>query len=63
LKSQGINPKLVRKKSASLFGDKKIKPMDIAVITRQIATMLAAGVPLVTSIELIARGHEKNKVR
>ncbi|WP_345854817.1 type II secretion system F family protein [Shewanella algae] len=64
LKSQGINPKLVRKKSASLFGgDKKIKPMDIAVITRQVATMLAAGVPLVTSIELIARGHEKNKVR
>ncbi|MEL4880970.1 type II secretion system F family protein [Shewanella algae] len=63
LKSQGINPKTVRKKSASMFGDKKIKPMDIAVITRQIATMLAAGVPLVTSIELIARGHEKNKVR
>ncbi|MEL4483465.1 type II secretion system F family protein [Shewanella algae] len=63
LKSQGINPKTVRKKSASMFGDKKIKPMDIAVITRQIATMLAAGVPLVTTIELIARGHEKNKVR
>ncbi|HDS1203932.1 TPA: type II secretion system F family protein [Shewanella algae] len=64
LKSQGINPKTVRKKSTSLLGgDKKIKPMDIAVITRQIATMLAAGVPLVTSIELIARGHEKNKVR
>lgn len=64
LKSQGINPKTVRKKSASLFGgDKKIKAMDIAVITRQIATMLAAGVPLVTSIELIARGHEKNRIR
>ncbi|MGI2854834.1 type II secretion system F family protein [Shewanella algae] len=64
LKSQGINPKTVRKKSASLFGgDKKIKAMDIAVITRQIATMLAAGVPLVTSIELIARGHEKNRMR
>ncbi|GAB1045076.1 type II secretion system F family protein [Shewanella algae] len=63
LKSQGINPKTVRKKSTSMFGDKKIKPMDIAVITRQIATMLAAGVPLVTTIELIARGHEKNKVR
>ncbi|WP_412502302.1 type II secretion system F family protein [Shewanella algae] len=63
LKGQGINPKTVRKKSASMFGDKKIKPMDIAVITRQIATMLAAGVPLVTTIELIARGHEKNKVR
>lgn len=64
LKSQGVNPKVVRKKSASLFkSDPKIKPMDIAMITRQIATMLAAGVPLVTTIELLGRGHEKPKMR
>jgi len=37
--------------------------MDIAMITRQIATMLAAGVPLVTTLELLGRGHEKAKVR
>ena len=64
LKSQGVTPKAVRKKSPPLFkSEKKITAMDIAMITRQIATMLAAGVPLVTTIELLGRGHEKAKVR
>lgn len=65
LKSQGVNPKTVRKQSAALFklGDPKIVPMDIAMVTRQISTMLAAGVPLVTTIELLGRGHEKAKMR
>ncbi|WP_028773318.1 type II secretion system F family protein [Shewanella waksmanii] len=65
LKSQGVNPKLVRKKASPLFklGDPKISAMDIAMITRQIATMLAAGVPLVTTIEMLGRGHEKVKMR
>ena len=64
LKRQGITPKNVRKKSPPLFkSEKKIKAIDIAMITRQIATMLAAGVPLVTTIELLGRGHEKAKVR
>jgi type IV pilus assembly protein PilC len=64
LKAQGVTPKGVRKKSAPLWKrEKKISAMDIAMITRQIATMLAAGVPLVTTIELLGRGHEKAKVR
>ncbi|MEZ9538375.1 type II secretion system F family protein [Shewanella sp. 10N.286.51.B8] len=64
LKAQGVTPKGVRKKSASLFkSEKKITAMDIAMITRQVATMLAAGVPLVTTFELLGRGHEKAKVR
>jgi type IV pilus assembly protein PilC len=64
LKAQGVTPKGVRKKSAPLFKtEKNITAMDIAMITRQIATMLAAGVPLVTTIELLGRGHEKAKVR
>jgi type IV pilus assembly protein PilC len=64
LKAQGVTPKGVRKKSAPLWkSEKKITAMDIAMITRQIATMLAAGVPLVTTIELLGRGHEKAKVR
>ncbi|GIU27345.1 type II secretion system F family protein [Shewanella schlegeliana] len=65
LKSQGVTPKLVKKQAAPLFklGAPKIKPMDIAMVTRQIATMLAAGVPLVTTIELLGRGHEKAKMR
>ncbi|MBB1475656.1 type II secretion system F family protein [Shewanella sp. SG41-3] len=64
LKAQGVTPKGVRKKSPPLFkSEKSITAMDIAMITRQIATMLAAGVPLVTTIELLGRGHEKAKVR
>jgi type IV pilus assembly protein PilC len=64
LKGQGVSPKSVRKKAAPLFKtEKSISAMDIAMITRQIATMLAAGVPLVTTIELLGRGHEKAKVR
>tara|TARA_R110002167_G_scaffold243977_1_gene449401 strand:- start:4262 stop:5521 length:1260 start_codon:yes stop_codon:yes gene_type:complete len=64
LKAQGVTPKGVRKKSAPLWkSEKSITAMDIAMITRQVATMLAAGVPLVTTIELLGRGHEKAKVR
>lgn len=64
LKSQGVNPKVVRKKAAPLFArNPNIKPMDIAMVTRQIATMLAAGVPLVTTIEMLGRGHDKQKMR
>ena len=64
LKAQGVIPKNVRKKSAPLFkSEKKIKPMDIAMVTRQIATMLAAGVPIVTTLELLGKGHEKPKMR
>ncbi|MCF1438708.1 MAG: type II secretion system F family protein, partial [Shewanella sp.] len=64
LKLQGVSPKSVRKKSPPLFkSDKKITAMDIAMVTRQIATMLAAGVPLVTTIELLGKGHEKPKMR
>ena len=64
LKLQGVNPKVVRKKASPLFArNPDIKPMDIAMVTRQIATMLAAGVPLVTTIEMLGRGHEKQKMR
>ena len=60
LRRQGINPIKVRKKSA-LFATnrkKKITPKDIAVLSRQLATMMSAGVPLVQSFEIIGRGHE-----
>jgi type IV pilus assembly protein PilC len=64
LKLQGVNAKSVHKKAAPMFASNpKIKPMDIAMVTRQIATMLAAGVPLVTTIEMLGRGHEKPRMR
>jgi len=60
LRRQGILPVKVRKKSA-LFASakkKKIYPKDIAIFTRQLSTMMGAGVPLVQSFEIIGRGHE-----
>ena len=65
LRRQGIKPKNVKKKAKPLFGGggKPIKPADIAVFTRQMATMIKAGVPLVQSFEIVAEGSEKPKMR
>ena len=66
LRKQGITPSKVKKKAKPLFGlnsDPKITPMDIAVVTRQIATMLGAGVPLVQTIEMIGSGHSNGNMR
>lgn len=64
LRQQGVTPSAVKKKPKSLFGDeKRISAMDIAVVTRQIATMLGAGVPLVQSIDLIANGSDNKSLR
>ncbi|MEY8251435.1 MAG: type II secretion system F family protein [Colwellia sp.] len=66
LRKQGVTPSRVKKKPKALFGlsgDKAITPADIAVITRQIATMLGAGVPLVQTIEMIGKGHDNGKMR
>jgi len=66
LRKQGITPKKVKKKAKPLFGlggDKAITPSDIAVISRQIATMLGAGVPLVQTIEMIGKGHNNGKMQ
>ena len=60
LRRQGVNPLKIRKKATSLFssGKKKIRSGDIAVFSRQLATMMAAGVPLVQAFEIVGRGHE-----
>ncbi len=60
LRRQGITPLKVRKKPKSLFGarKKKITSSDIAVFSRQLATMMAAGVPMVQSFEIVGKGHE-----
>ncbi len=49
LRRQGINPTRVKKKPKDLFGGagKRIKPRDIATFSRQLATMMKAGVPMV----------------
>ncbi|MDO7086462.1 type II secretion system F family protein [Pseudocolwellia sp. AS88] len=66
LRKQGITPGKVKKKAKPLFGMSGEKPItqgDIAAITRQIATMLGAGVPLVQTIEMIGTGHSNPKVQ
>ena len=64
LRKQGINPLKVRKKAVSLFGaGKKIKPMDIALFTRQMATMMKAGVPLLQSFDIIGEGFDNPNMR
>ena len=66
LRRQGIKPKTVKKKPKPLFGSgqgKAIKPADIAIFTRQLATMMKAGVPLVQSFEIVADGLEKPRMR
>ena len=59
LRRQGINPTKVRKKPKPLFGTKKkITSKDISVFSRQLATMMSAGVPLVQAFDIIGKGHE-----
>jgi len=59
LRKQGIMPDKVKKKPKPLFGGKKkITPFDIAMLTRQLATMMKAGVPLVQSFDIVADGLE-----
>ena len=65
LRQQGIKPKVVRRKPKALFGGKgkPIKAADIALFTRQLATMLKAGVPLVQSFEICEEGMEKPRMQ
>ncbi len=60
LRRQGITPIKVKKKSKELFAPRKpkIKPSDIAVFSRMLATMMSSGVPLMQSMEIIGEGHE-----
>jgi type IV pilus assembly protein PilC len=65
LRRQGISPTRVKKKSKPLFGGagSRITPKEIAVFSRQLATMLKSGVPLVTSFQIIAGGVKNPRMR
>jgi type IV pilus assembly protein PilC len=65
LRKQGVVAKSVKKKSKPLFtfGAKKIKAADIAIFTRQLATMMKAGVPLVQAFDIVAEGTDHEKMR
>ncbi len=64
LRRQGINPVKVGKRASSLFAMKrKITPKDVAVFTRQLSTMIAAGIPVAQSFDIVAKGHENPSMR
>jgi type IV pilus assembly protein PilC len=65
LRKQGLKPSKVKKQAAAIGGakKKKITPFDIALFTRQMATMMKAGVPLVQSFEIVADGLENPSLR
>ncbi len=58
LRRQGIAPSRVRKQRQGRRGG-KVNAGDIAVFSRQLATMLAAGIPLVQAFEIVGNGNEK----
>lgn len=65
LRRQGINPQSVKAKAKPLFGaaGKTIKPRDIAIFSRQLATMMAAGVPMVQGFEIVAGGVDNPRMK
>jgi len=60
LRKQGIVANRIKRKPKPLFGSrtKKIKPADIAIFTRQLATMMKAGIPLVQSFDIVSESLE-----
>jgi type IV pilus assembly protein PilC len=59
LRRQGVIPVRVRKERQLFKGGGKITPLDIAIFSRQLATMLASGIPLVQAFEIVGVGHDK----
>ena len=64
LRKQGIMPTVVKPKPKPLFGaaGKPIKSKDIAFFSRQMATMMKSGVPIVSSLEIIGSGHKNPRM-
>ena len=60
LRRQGVLPTKIKKRRMS--SGKKIKPKDIALFTRQMATMMKAGVPLLQAFDIVGRGNTNPSV-
>ncbi|MGO4267755.1 MULTISPECIES: type II secretion system F family protein [unclassified Stenotrophomonas] len=65
LRRQGINPGQVKPKSKPLFGaaGKPVSSKDIAFFSRQMATMMKSGVPIVQALDIIGSGHKNPRVK
>jgi type IV pilus assembly protein PilC len=58
LRKQGVVPMRIRKQTRLFKGSGKVTPGDIALFSRQLATMLQAGIPLVQAFEIVGAGHD-----
>lgn len=58
LRRQGVVPTRIRKQSTLFQNKGRVTPADIAIFSRQLATMMTAGIPLVQAFEIIGAGHE-----
>jgi len=65
LRRQGITPGVVKPKPKPMFGQagSVITPKDIAFFSRQMATMMKSGVPIVSSLEIIGSGHKNPRMK
>jgi len=65
LRKQGITPSVVKPKPKPLFGaaGKPVTPKDIAFFSRQMATMMKSGVPIVGALEIIGGGHKNPRMK
>jgi type IV pilus assembly protein PilC len=66
LRKQGINNPVVRKKGVGLAFLKSggsVSPMEVAIFTRQMSTMMRAGVPLLQSFDIVADGSQNPKLK
>ncbi|ENW98825.1 hypothetical protein F900_02913 [Acinetobacter modestus] len=66
LRKQGVTIKTIREKRKNILEGvmkKKVNSLDITIFTRQLATMMKAGVPLVQGFEIVAEGLENPSMR
>ncbi|MEE8157227.1 MAG: type II secretion system F family protein [Gammaproteobacteria bacterium] len=63
LRRQGLVPVRVKKQTKLFSGGGKVTAADIAIFSRQLATMLTAGIPLVQAFEIIGAGHENQAMQ
>ncbi|CAH9014700.1 type II secretion system F family protein [Candidatus Nitrosacidococcus sp. I8] len=65
LRRQGVTSLKIKKKPAPLFSfsKNKISPKEIALFSRQVATMMSAGIPMIQSFDLIGRSHENEAMK
>ena len=65
LRRQGITPTVVKPKPKPLFGaaGRVITPKDIAFFSRQMATMMKSGVPIVSALEIIGGGQKNPRMK